>query len=110
MDDIQLRALRIKLEKAESIKKAINNLENMLKNLKLANCKKISFEYYGPSKGLYGQLDDIGLGRYCYQEDISSESIGISESEYDQWFTEPLIGHITELKRKLEKDFQEFSI
>lgn len=107
MDAQELNSLKSKVNRAEKIQKSIDNIDRMLKNIGTAGkCTKIEYDYQAPSKGLCFQLDDEGQGNYTYVETISQETLGVSEQEFNEWFSEPLKHFIAEFRNKLQKDLK----
>jgi hypothetical protein len=106
MNNNELWDLKQKVEKAEKIKLAISNIDNILKELDTGStrCEKIDFEYWGQSTGGFGMEESEWCN--CLKI-IDAQQINISEQEFGKWFTVPLLNHLKDLKEKLNKDFNE---
>ncbi len=110
MDDLQLRNLRSKLDKADKLKKSIDNIYKIIDNISIGKCTSIEYEYSGPSVGMCFQLDDIGEGNYTYIQPITAKTLGINSADYDEWFSIPIKNYLLSLKEKLQKDFEDLNI
>ena len=108
MKEQELFDLKRKLEKAEKLKQSISNIDKILDKInKLSSkCERIDFKYYGESDGGFGfetgEWVNMGLS-------ITPETLGMSEEDYHQCFSKPLINHLKEIRNEIQKNFNKLS-
>jgi len=100
-----IEEMRSLVKKSDDLQKRISLIDDLVDNIRITGrCVNIEFKY---SK----HVDDgWNCGHTSFSESIDHKRIGLTEKQFEEMFTGPIINYLENIKNETQKEYDEILI